>query len=395
MNRLQACLLLCLFSLSVWAKPVIIFDAGSSGTRIYVYAVEGESAQSLHSFKVKPGLSSLDPNDTQAMDNYFNSLVQSAEAVLSPQEKSQTPFILYATAGMRMLPIEEQNALINAARLSLAKQADQYGYPQPLDEDVRVISGTEEGGFIWITDNYLNGNLAKDTLSTGNTVAALEMGGASSEIAFLSRQAKNFTLPYTQKGQTYPIYSVAYDGMGANEALAKVAASGHPQFAACFPVGAPYPLTAPVFTGTGDLALCTQTIKSIFLDRSALEACRQETPGQCSGLGVHQPSNARVNEYILTSAFYYLFDLLEIANKTVSYSSFSEEASGFCSLTWEEAKASYPKQDVNNLINYCFNAGLSQTLLDAWRIDSSDNLRAVSSLGGTPVEWPLGAALTK
>ncbi len=391
--RLFFSLLLTFLAPSLWAKPVIVFDAGSSGTRMYIYEVEGEKATPLHNYRVKPGLSSLDPNDTQALDQYFYDLVKSAENILDAQAKAQTPFYLYATAGMRILPNEQQESLIHAARLSLAKQAATFGYPSPMDENIRVISGTEEGVFIWISDNYLSDSFAHYFLNAHNTVAALEMGGASSEIAFLSHSAQQFTLPYEHNHHSTPIYSYGYDGLGANEAIATLSASGNPQFASCFPVEAPYPLTAPKLTGTGNFHECTAAIKDQFINPAALRACQQETPGQCSGLGVHQPSTHAVENYLLTSAFYYLFDMLGIANETVTLNTFAEKSESFCRISWEEAKAAYPNQDPNNLINYCFNAALSQTLFDAWGLDKTDNLKAVSKLNGVALEWPLGAAI--
>jgi len=36
---------------------------------------------------------------------------------------------------------------------------------------------------------------------------------------------------------------------------------------------------------------------------------------------------------------------------------------------------------------------LSKTLFDAWHVGSKDQLKAVSAMNGTALEWPLGAVI--
>lgn len=389
--RYLLCLFSCLvFTLSAYASPLIIFDAGSSGTRMYVYDVENAQVTQLSSVKTKPGLSSLDPNNSQAMDDYFQKLLSAADNVLDAETKSQTPMYLYATAGMRMLPADQQEALFNAARLSLTTQANHFGYPEPAE--VRAISGTEEAAFIWMSDNYLNGNLNLDKLTTKNTVVAVEMGGASSEIAYLSPRATQHTVDINNKGKNYQLYSYAYDGLGADKAMAAMVASGTPGFASCFPVGAPYPLETGEYVGTGNLEACVHAIKHEFIDLGAQYTCQQSTPLECSGFGVYQPVEMYANQWLLTSAFYYLFNTLQLADQYVSYANFVEKANAFCKMNWNEVKQI--NQPANILINYCFNAALTKTLFDSWHVNKKDKLRAVSSINGTTLEWPVGAALT-
>lgn len=389
--RTFLCLTLSLFSLSLWAKPLIIFDAGSSGTRVYVYEVDKGVATQLSSLKLKPGLGSLDPYNTQALNQYFKTLLDSTVTYISEDTRATTPIYLYATAGIRMLTEPQQDAILGATLGSLTTQAQILGYPAPLAENVRTISGTEEGVFVWLSGNYLSGNLEQGHLSTKNTLVALEMGGASSEIAYLSGQAKDFTLPVEHGRKNYSVYAYGYDGLGADKALASMALSMTPGFDACFPVGAPYPLDNPTLIGTGNLEACVTSIKHEFVDPSELLVCHEQTPGHCSGLGVYQPRNYFTNRYLLTSAFYYLFNTLGLAEQPVAYSSFVKEAKGFCSMGWNEVLEI--NQPANTLINYCFNAALTKTLLDSWNVRKNDKLIAAATIDGTALEWPLGAAL--
>ena len=43
-------------------------------------------------------------------------------------------------------------------------------------QDVKILTGTDEGGFAWLTLNYLLGRLGKDPTET---VAAIDLGGGS------------------------------------------------------------------------------------------------------------------------------------------------------------------------------------------------------------------------
>jgi hypothetical protein len=381
-----------LLSLPLFARPIILMDAGSTGTRLYLYEVEGSEVKQLLSVKAKPGLSSIDLSQPQRLDDYFYALLKPAAAKLDKNTLVQTPLTLYATAGVRMLPADQQNNLITAARLALGNQAAALGFPVPNNDQVRVISGTEEAVFVWAADNYLNGSLARP-LIPGKTLGALEMGGGSSEIAYSSRLAKQDVLSLKSQGVFQTIYGQGYDGWGANAALDQMAASGDPQFAACFPVGAPYPLTDSTLTGTGDLKSCVMAIKREMIDPTAFISCTKKTPGQCSGLGKYQPPAPLLMQYQLTSAFYYLFNTLGLADQPVTQARFLDAAQGYCSMDWNSVQSTHPDQAANYLINYCFTAALSKVLFDAWNIPEAAKLRAVSEVNKVPVEWPLGAVI--
>jgi len=390
-------LIFCVFSFLIFplhAKPLIIMDAGSSGTRIYVYEAEAGQAKQLHSYRIKPGLSSLDPTDTKAFDQYFYLLLLSTEGALLPDARANTPIHLYATAGMRMLPLDEQEAIFAATLASLNKQAKILGFSDATD--VRTISGTEEGVFIWTADNYLNGNLNKDELSTQNTVAALEMGGASSEIAYLSMRSEQHTLPLQHKDKTYAIYSYGYDGMGADKAMASMFtayAAGNADFAACFPVNATHSSGGVQVTGEGDFDRCARAMRVELFDDEQMIACSQEHGKDCSGMGIYQPREVFTNRYLLTSAFYYVFDLFGLADQYIQPDAFYNAGRDFCRMSWDDARAKYPTTPENYLITYCFNAALSKNLFDAWHVNKRDKLKAVATLNDVPVEWPLGAAI--
>lgn len=399
LHRVIMILCLSLASTLLCAKSIIVFDAGSTGTRMYVYDVQGDRITTLHSTKIKPGLSELTPN---LYSHYFRLLLDSAKDILDDRTKAQTPIYLYATAGVRMLPAADQTAIFDGTaagpgvRDVLTELAVSFGYPAPSSNQIRVISGTEEGLFIWIANNHSVGTFNHSPLTPENTFAALEMGGASTELAFLSPEAKHHILPWQHQGIDYRIYSRGYDGLGADKALEHMKRHHNPKhqgFAACFPVGASFSLgeNKPTLTGTGHFATCVKTIKAAFFDPADYRRCQtQYGVNQCSRFASYQPPLKSVSHYILTDGFYYLFDYLKLSDETTQ-AQFTTAAKAFCSTPWSELQA----QDPNNpyLIKFCFNAALTKTLLEGLHIKKNAILHAAQTIDSQTLTWTQGAAL--
>jgi golgi apyrase len=71
-----------------------------------------------------------------------------------PQEhQSTTPLFLLATAGMRLLSSEQQNAILSSA-CAYTRQRTPFLLPD-CDAHFQVIDGTTEGLYGWISINYL------------------------------------------------------------------------------------------------------------------------------------------------------------------------------------------------------------------------------------------------
>lgn len=388
-----------LISLSAFAKPVIIFDAGSTGTRMYLYEVEGNEATQVINTKIKPGLSELGPN---LYTHYVKLLLNAAEEYLDDELKAQTSIYFYATGGVRILPQSEQDKIFNGSeqgpglRNIVQEQAQAFGYPNPPDDHIRTITGAEEGMFVWIADNYATGTLGHSQLNTENTVAALELGGASAEIAFLPKDSEHHMLPFQHQGNIYQVYTYGYDGLGDKAALARMSNTHgfkKSAFASCFPVGAPYPdADKPMLIGKGNFNACVNVIKAEMIDPKTYLACRAKHGSHCSDLGIYQPSTKAVDLYILTSGFYYVLDYLGLANEEVDIADFVEASQSYCSAYWEDIEANDP--DNPYALNICFNAALAKSLLDIWHVRKSAHLMAVNVVDDQTLEWPLGAALS-
>lgn len=90
---------------------------------------------------------------------YLAPLLSHALRQIPPSQHYATPVYLYATAGMRLLPQEEQDAIMSAACSTIRKEypfaVGQSSAAGPCGENIRVISGEEEGMWGWVAVNYL------------------------------------------------------------------------------------------------------------------------------------------------------------------------------------------------------------------------------------------------
>lgn len=88
-----------------------------------------------------------------------------------------------ATAGMRLLSQKEQKDILKIVRKYFARSGFLF-----LDNKwARVISGSEEGGFLWFSENYLLQNINKRGIKS-KTVTTIDVGGASAQISFKVNQ---------------------------------------------------------------------------------------------------------------------------------------------------------------------------------------------------------------
>ncbi|CAH1965673.1 unnamed protein product [Acanthoscelides obtectus] len=164
-------------------KPVhaVVIDAGSTGSRVLAFTFhESYFGQHLILDKElfaysKPGLSSFANNPEKGVATIAN-LIEKAKKEIPKQYWSQTPLILKATAGLRMLPPEKANKLLDSVREYFKKVAFQTN-----EKSVEIMEGTDEGIFSWFTVNFLLERIGGDP---SRTVAALDLGGGSTQTTF-------------------------------------------------------------------------------------------------------------------------------------------------------------------------------------------------------------------
>lgn len=87
----------------------------------------------------------------QAVES-INSLLDKAKDEIPQDYWTKTPLVLRATAGLRLLPQEKAENLLNSMR--------QLFRATPFltdDDSVAIMDGTDEGIFSWFTVNFLLG----------------------------------------------------------------------------------------------------------------------------------------------------------------------------------------------------------------------------------------------
>ncbi|XP_042522486.1 ectonucleoside triphosphate diphosphohydrolase 6 isoform X1 [Dipodomys spectabilis] len=195
----------------------IMFDAGSTGTRIHVFQFArppGETPTLTHeTFKaLKPGLSAY-ADDVEKSTQGIQELLDVAKQDIPFDFWKATPLVLKATAGLRLLPGEKAQKLLQKVKEVFKASPFLVG-----DDCVSIMNGTDEGVSAWITVNFLTGSLKTPGRSS---VGMLDLGGGSTQITFLPRVEG--TLQTSPPGhltalqmfnRTYKLYSYSYLGLG-------------------------------------------------------------------------------------------------------------------------------------------------------------------------------------
>jgi len=177
---------------------VVVFDAGSTGTRIHVFQFRRRQNGGLNGSEddssidliderfehVEPGLSAYAdaPADCRAG---LGRLIRVALDLIPGSRVPSTPLILKATAGLRLLPADKAEALLREVRTFLGEFKFRFNASR-VAGDVSILDGVDEGYFGWITVNYLLGKMGGGVREEerNEKVATMDLGGGSTQITF-------------------------------------------------------------------------------------------------------------------------------------------------------------------------------------------------------------------
>uniref|UniRef100_A0A8B9DH29 nucleoside diphosphate phosphatase n=1 Tax=Anser cygnoides TaxID=8845 RepID=A0A8B9DH29_ANSCY len=200
----------------------IMFDAGSTGTRIHIYTFVQKSPENLPELEgeifesVKPGLSAYADQPEKGAETVKRLLDMAIDAV-PPHLWKKTPVVLKATAGLRLLSEEKAQALL----LEVKEVFEESPFLVP-ENSVSIMDGSYEGILAWITVNFLTGQLSGQNQ---HTVGTLDLGGASTQITFLPRFEEtlkespgDFLTSFEMFNSTYKLYTHSYLGFGLKAA---------------------------------------------------------------------------------------------------------------------------------------------------------------------------------
>uniref|UniRef100_A0A8C2IPB1 nucleoside diphosphate phosphatase n=1 Tax=Cyprinus carpio TaxID=7962 RepID=A0A8C2IPB1_CYPCA len=276
----------------------IMFDAGSTGTRIHIYKfiqkdpVELPVLDSEMYNAVKPGLSAY-ADMPEVGGETIQQLLKVAKKTIPKEQWIQTPVVLKATAGLRLLPQEKAKALLNEVK----EIFDDSPFFVP-ENSVTIMNGTNEGVLAWVTVNFLTGHLYT---KTRKTVGILDLGGGSTQITFLPRLKKTvLTAPadYIAKinmfNSTFKLYTHSYLGNGLIAArLATLGALGADVFrSSCLP---------KKFREDWSFGGLTYKVSGI---PDGYKLCYQEIMQVVKGI-VHQPFEVKGSSIFYAFSYYY------------------------------------------------------------------------------------------
>ncbi|NWT21088.1 ENTP6 diphosphohydrolase, partial [Vireo altiloquus] len=196
----------------------IMFDAGSTGTRIHIFKFAeqpGEAPRLTHeTFKaLKPGLSAY-ADDVEKSGQGIKELLEVAKKEVPMELWKFTPLVLKATAGLRLLPGEKAQKL-----LEKVKEIFQASPFFVRDNCVSIMNGTDEvPTMAFSVLSHISGRLDDPQK---RSVGMLDLGGGSTQITFLPRteatlQTSPFghTTSFQMFNHTYKLYSYSYLGLG-------------------------------------------------------------------------------------------------------------------------------------------------------------------------------------
>lgn len=223
----------------------IVIDAGSSGSRVYVYMyavpngickdnqvdISKKNTSILHitlaeNYKHEYIVKKISPGISFYIQDYkeaYQSLVPLIEYALDNIPDilwKYTRLYIYATAGLRLQPSYHSDGILRELRIGCKKLSIKKGFLYT-DENILVLSGEDEGQYAWQALNYAhnrigeiyndihitgeldphsgelyNTNLDKDIIISSNdddtnfittsleTVGLIELGGGSAQIAY-------------------------------------------------------------------------------------------------------------------------------------------------------------------------------------------------------------------
>ncbi|KAI7817516.1 nucleoside phosphatase GDA1/CD39, partial [Gamsiella multidivaricata] len=403
----------------------IVIDAGSSGSRIHIYSwinrqhlketapardlvgvlptiepgVESDSPHSADwTMKTEPGIADF-KDRPEDVGEHLEPLLDHALEIIPESEIHRTPIYLLATAGLRLVQDDIREQIL-ANSCSYIRENYSFHIGECKDH-IKNITGEEEGIYGWVAINYLMGGFdnggvkmiesVTDSMPHRHTLGFLDMGGASTQIAFepsptaSEEHANDLTKVSlnTLDGQTleYHVFVTTFLGYGSNQARRRyvkdyllstnkdLLESPKPGVQItiedpCLPKNLQLSETHTIphvpLMGSGSFTECLKRVEML------LNKDKECTDVPCLFNGVHTPPiDFNINTFIGVSEYWYSsHDILGLGG-AYDYAEFEQKSAEFCNSEWEDIKArpDYQGQSQDRLEMQCFkSAWLSNVL---------------------------------
>lgn len=258
-----------------------------------------------------------------------------------------------------------------------------------------MISGQEEGAFAFLSLNFLLNKL-QSTVAAADTVAAIDLGGASTQVSFYTTAANlptNVAYTISLAGvQNYNTYTYSFLGYGNDQArLAAIAASplaGSTITFPCFHAGYSVASTtnsSQTVAGSSNIANCQNIITQIM----KYDKCGAST--DCSIDGVFMPTipaNMEVYAFSAVATAGTFFN----STGSITVGDLKTRVEAFCARPWSDISANY-RVDAFLPLN-CFLGMYTVELLNkGYRLGLTRTIKVQSAANGISLSWALGSTL--
>jgi len=364
-------ILISVFSVSAFADKnqyVIFVDAGSSGSRLHVFQYEKNQPipviKDIFSESTKPGLSSFVDHEEDAGVSLKILLNDATQALRNVGADLHSVSVnVLATAGMRLL-VEEKQKTIYANVIQYIKNNYEFSIG-----DIKTIDGQMEALYGWLDVNYLLENFQNHQ----PTVGSIDMGGASTQIAFATndKRAQDDVISVTLNDQNYKVFTKSFLGLGLEQA--GEAMKLNPAAANCFPQ---YFNFSKSGMGDFNMASCSAIYADIIGNQQVTEKI----------MPVQDQS------FIAYSGIYFTYNFFN-TEKTPDQASLEASIQNVCYKTWQQLQDEYPRLSEKFLSTYCANGVYeNQLIYKTYKIRGSQ-LMVANQINQTDIDWTLGAAL--
>ncbi|XP_051923367.1 ectonucleoside triphosphate diphosphohydrolase 4 isoform X2 [Hippocampus zosterae] len=395
------------------------------------------------------GISNMAQTPEKASD-YIYPLLSFAAQHIPKNKHMETPLYILCTAGMRILPESQQEAILEDLRTDIPVHFN-FLFS---DSHVEVISGKLEGIYAWIGINFVLGKFQhahndgdavvevnvpgsdqQAALVRKRTAGVLDMGGVSTQIAFEVPKSVSFASPQQEEvaknllaefnlgcdahhtDHVYRVYVSTFLGFGGNaarqtyeESLIKNTTrqnklSGQhvgetektPLLDPCLPTDLRDQIGTPEqklhVLGTGDFDQCRLRLQP-FLNRT------NET--QTSLNGIFQPAiDYNNSQFFGFSEFYYCTEDVLRMGGDYNASKYAQAAKSYCATQWKTLRERFDSglyashADLHRLQYQCFKSAWMYEILHSGFSFPPDykNLKTAFLVYDKEVQWTLGAIL--
>ncbi|KAL3835220.1 hypothetical protein ACJIZ3_009956 [Penstemon smallii] len=175
----------------------VVLDCGSTGSRVNVYEWMSNNGSKVygtlpvllrsfpenmnksngceyHCMQTEPGLHNF-VNDRFKVRASIEPLIRYAEQWVPLESRGMTPIFVFATAGMRRLPVEDAEMVLG----EVENVVKEHGFVYKKSW-IRVLTGKEEAYYGWVALNYKMGVF--DSSLGSSTLGLLDLGGSSMQV---------------------------------------------------------------------------------------------------------------------------------------------------------------------------------------------------------------------